>query len=670
MMAGVNKDDSTNGEPGILPGHDNPLALAQSAAEATCRHELSPSGYAGHLVPQATLVVVRGAQSGRVFGLHHAECIVGRSREADISIVERAISSQHALVRRTQDGHELIDLGSTNGTLLNGHRLAPNQRVELHSGDMLQLGECALVYLGEGTKDVADVTQALSVAAPNLALAGPTAMGGPDEILAQILKLSMPEPEPPKVSLDERVEKIGGLLRRMKRQVPLVASIAAGGALIGVASIAVRPPVSSAAFSISLRPEAVGKNAQQNGGLSPDDYSFFLFAENNFSATGLVKETLLESGDAHPSDAVVEEVQQNLSFKSIAPQTYFGTYKHLSADHAVKFLRVHVQNYLDTEIAKTLKVVQKQVEFLSTQAREKENQLRETESQLRDFRGKYGELLPENTSGRMDSLESLRQRQSDLSAQVQGASVAYSSAANEAKRLAPKASMRASAAQPYRTALNDAKVRLAGAVSQGLGESHPEVVRLKKSVAEYERLVADSLAKESTEVETAGNAEVIALKRKAEESRVAEAAASAELGAVSGQIARLEKIVKEMPVVASQYAELTRSYGVNTETHRRLLQELESAHITLNLERASAEKRYQVLMEPTALPLGMRKQSALRAAIGGGAGAFVGVLVAMAIWVRRWLRELPQRRAQAMTAVANQAQRAPVGAPALPARRN
>jgi uncharacterized protein involved in exopolysaccharide biosynthesis len=617
----------------------------------------------------ATLVVVRGVASGKVFPLNQSESIIGRSREADVSIVERAISSQHALVRRVNDGHEIVDLGSTNGTLLNGRRLAPNSPVELHPGDVLQLGECALVYLAEGMKDVGDVTQALSVAAPNLALAG-ASMGGPDEILAQILKLSAPPEPPPKVSIDERVEQVSRLLQRLKRHVPLVSTVAAIGALLAIASVAIIPPLAEAMFTIALRPQASDNPLERNGQNSEDSYSFFLSAESNFGAKKIVAESLRKQGVAKPSDGLIESVQRRLSFKSIALSTYAGSYKHQSPDEAAKFLRTHVETYLETEIAKTLKVVQKQVDFLTSQSKEQEIQLRETEAKLKEFRTKYGEMLPENSEGHMESLETLRQRQSDLSARVEAANAAHQAAISALRQMAPVATIRTTSAAPYRTALNEAKVQLAAAKSRGLGDSHPDVIRYTKQVAEYTTLVNKALAEDASATETAGNTEVIALQRAVAERHVEVLAAKAEAGAVGSQIARLEEIVTKLPGVAAEYAQLTRSYGVNTETHRRLLEQLDNATVRLNLERASAEKRYEVLTEPVAHAPNVRRTLLLRAVIGAAAGAVVGVLIAAFIWIRRWLRELPQRRAQAIAGHAPGHHIVPVG-PNLPTvRRN
>jgi two-component system cell cycle response regulator len=87
---------------------------------------------------RATLTVLSGADPGCVLALERGENVLGRSREATLAIDEPAISRRHARVVRTEDGrHILEDLGSQNGTFVNGRAVS---RVVLRSGDRIQLG--------------------------------------------------------------------------------------------------------------------------------------------------------------------------------------------------------------------------------------------------------------------------------------------------------------------------------------------------------------------------------------------------------------------------------------------------------------------------------------------------------------------------------------------------
>ncbi|MBN1679061.1 MAG: FHA domain-containing protein [Anaerolineae bacterium] len=53
---------------------------------------------------------------------------------------EYGVSRQHAIIKRGEDTLTLTDLGSTNGTHLNGQRLIPRQPRVLRDGDEIRLG--------------------------------------------------------------------------------------------------------------------------------------------------------------------------------------------------------------------------------------------------------------------------------------------------------------------------------------------------------------------------------------------------------------------------------------------------------------------------------------------------------------------------------------------------
>lgn len=57
------------------------------------------------------------------------------------------LSRRHAVIRRTADGYEVLDLGSVNGTWLNEERLVPHQSYPLPSGSHLRLGRMRLFVL-------------------------------------------------------------------------------------------------------------------------------------------------------------------------------------------------------------------------------------------------------------------------------------------------------------------------------------------------------------------------------------------------------------------------------------------------------------------------------------------------------------------------------------------
>jgi len=67
--------------------------------------------------------------------------------ELDLAEHDRGIASRHhAMIDRNGDHYTLVDLGSTNGTLVNGSPLPPHQKHHLRSGDRIKIGEVEIEF--------------------------------------------------------------------------------------------------------------------------------------------------------------------------------------------------------------------------------------------------------------------------------------------------------------------------------------------------------------------------------------------------------------------------------------------------------------------------------------------------------------------------------------------
>jgi diguanylate cyclase (GGDEF)-like protein len=87
---------------------------------------------------RAILTVLMGLNAGQVFALEVDDITIGRGREAHIRVEDVGISRAHSRIVRAMDGKFIVeDLGSTNGTFVQGRRI---ERAELHTGDRLQIG--------------------------------------------------------------------------------------------------------------------------------------------------------------------------------------------------------------------------------------------------------------------------------------------------------------------------------------------------------------------------------------------------------------------------------------------------------------------------------------------------------------------------------------------------
>jgi pSer/pThr/pTyr-binding forkhead associated (FHA) protein len=89
-------------------------------------------------VPRGGSVVVRcGFYEGFEVPLDRSWLVIGRGRSADMMIAEATISRAHAAVGYDATGFYVQDLGSTNGTMVNGARI---DRYLLKTGDEIQMG--------------------------------------------------------------------------------------------------------------------------------------------------------------------------------------------------------------------------------------------------------------------------------------------------------------------------------------------------------------------------------------------------------------------------------------------------------------------------------------------------------------------------------------------------
>lgn len=87
---------------------------------------------------RCTLTVLAGPSAGALFTFED-ELVFGRGGEVSARIEDRGLSRRHAHLTRRGDRFLLADLGSTNGTFVNGERLGRDPR-ELAEGDRIQMG--------------------------------------------------------------------------------------------------------------------------------------------------------------------------------------------------------------------------------------------------------------------------------------------------------------------------------------------------------------------------------------------------------------------------------------------------------------------------------------------------------------------------------------------------
>lgn len=96
----------------------------------------------------AYLIVIRGGIPGTMLRMGDEGASLGRSSENTFPLDDMTVSRRHAIVRMDEHGQVTVtDESSTNGTFLNGDRLAPGRTFPVEDGDRIQLGSGVVLKL-------------------------------------------------------------------------------------------------------------------------------------------------------------------------------------------------------------------------------------------------------------------------------------------------------------------------------------------------------------------------------------------------------------------------------------------------------------------------------------------------------------------------------------------
>jgi len=92
-----------------------------------------------------SLYTLRIAQNGTTVALHAARYTLGRGNTCDVVLPDASVSREHAAIVRRTERFWVVDLGSLNGTFVNGQRTAEHP---LNAGDQLRFGDAVVDVLG------------------------------------------------------------------------------------------------------------------------------------------------------------------------------------------------------------------------------------------------------------------------------------------------------------------------------------------------------------------------------------------------------------------------------------------------------------------------------------------------------------------------------------------
>jgi pSer/pThr/pTyr-binding forkhead associated (FHA) protein len=110
--------------------------------------------------PGTRLACTAGPKAGEDFALDEGEYVIGRSTDNAICIPDTSVSRRHVMVRKEGNIWYVRDLGSGNGTLVNGEPIS--DETVLSHGDVLTLGDTELTF-----QDTSNATMMMAIPPPS-----------------------------------------------------------------------------------------------------------------------------------------------------------------------------------------------------------------------------------------------------------------------------------------------------------------------------------------------------------------------------------------------------------------------------------------------------------------------------------------------------------------------
>jgi pSer/pThr/pTyr-binding forkhead associated (FHA) protein len=156
--------DGWDGSPASGQAAQPARAKANGTVQATASAGTTSAGHAaapGDGGP-AMRLVLQTADGPREFALDGRECSIGRAPTCDVVLAEDQLASRrHALLRYEGGRYSIVDLGSSNGTYVNGVEI--REATALAAGDRISVGEHELLYTsgpasGQAADDLARST--------------------------------------------------------------------------------------------------------------------------------------------------------------------------------------------------------------------------------------------------------------------------------------------------------------------------------------------------------------------------------------------------------------------------------------------------------------------------------------------------------------------------------
>ena len=117
--------------------------MVRRAHSGMVKGESEPAAHNGAPRSAGRLVARINGSVSHELTITEGHFLIGRAQLCDIPLPSPTISRHHAMVVKTAGGVGVVDLGSTNGTFVDGKRV---EKRMLQNGDLIRIGDCTITF--------------------------------------------------------------------------------------------------------------------------------------------------------------------------------------------------------------------------------------------------------------------------------------------------------------------------------------------------------------------------------------------------------------------------------------------------------------------------------------------------------------------------------------------
>jgi len=340
-------------------------------------------------------------------------------------------------------------------------------------------------------------------------------------------------------------------------------------------------------------------------------------------------------------DDLIDSLMRTVQLSGNAStNVYLITYRNTNPDQARKVVQSLLTIFVEQSLGDKRQDSRLAVKFVDEQIKQYEESLKVAEGRLKDFRLKY---LGVAGQGGVDYFARMAKLSDDIDTiklELHAAQESRDSYKREISGEQPVLLTDSAAQAPVAVPVIDARLAALhndlDALQRRFTDAHPDIVSLKKSIADLEEQRKEELAKFAKASAAAGRSDSSpernpvfqSLKVSLAEADANVASLRARLNSYEAQYAQLRNSARLVPQVEAEFAQLNRDYEIQKKTYESLLARRQSATLGEGVQDAGGTQ-FRVIDPPRVLPspvpptrLSLLSVAMLAALIAGFAAAF------------------------------------------------